>query len=249
MKTIGVVPARYAATRLPGKCLIPLCGKPLIYWVLKNALRAKRLEKVILATDDTRIAEAAEELGVESIMIRSDHVSGTDRIAEAVSGIDAGIIVNIHGDEPLIDPDLIDRLVTVLSDNGWDMATAAAPLRDKADLGKPSVVKVVCDESGRALYFSRSVIPFIRDGDVDGAAAYRRHIGIYAYRKAFLQKMVSVPQCLLEKAEKLEQLRALYIGGRIKVVEAGECGIGVDTSENVKTVEQEIKRREGAGVI
>ena len=160
-------------------------------------------------------------------MTRSDHPSGTDRVAEAVDGLDVGVIINIQGDEPLLDPCLIDRLVAVMTDGSshWDMATAAVPIERVEDLSNPSVVKVVKDRDGRALYFSRSLIPFIRDADVPaGVGTHWRHLGIYAYRKAFLDRLVAEPPCLLERAEKLEQLRALDLGARIAVIETDETG-------------------------
>jgi 3-deoxy-manno-octulosonate cytidylyltransferase (CMP-KDO synthetase) len=241
---VGVIPARFGSTRLPGKSLLPICGRPLICWVVRNALKAKKLDLLLVATDDTRIADAVKETGVKAVMTRPDHPSGTDRIAEAVAGLKAEIIVNIQGDEPLIDPALVDTLVaTMLKNPSWDMATAASPLKNPGEVRKSSVVKVVCDRTGRALYFSRSVIPSIRDNDVAGELVYRRHIGIYAYRKSFLDRLVAAPQALIEKAEKLEQLRALYMGASIAVVDAVECAPGVDTPEDVEKVERELKRR------
>lgn len=243
IKTVGVIPARYGSTRLPGKSLVMLCGKPLIHWVVKNALKAKKLDRVILATDDRRIADAVKELDVEAVMTRPDHPSGTDRIAEAVQKTDYDVVVNIQGDEPLIDPGLIDKLAGMIAEGQWDMATACSPFKDGEDINKPSYVKVTCDAGGKALYFSRSVIPYIRDNDVSPDDLYRRHIGIYSYRRSFLDKLVKTPQCALEKAEKLEQLRALYIGGRIAVIDAKESGIGVDTPEDIAIVEKELAKR------
>lgn len=245
MGAIGVIPARYASTRFPGKILAPICGKPLICWVVENACRASRLDEILVATDDRRIADAVKGTGAMAVMTREDHQSGTDRIAEAVRGRDAEVIVNIQGDEPLIDPGLIDRLAAKLEESSdWDMATAAAAVADAGMVGRPQVVKVVCDARGGALYFSRSVIPHVRDGAVeDNLGLYRRHIGIYAYRKEFLARMVAEPPCELEKAEKLEQLRALYIGGRIAVLDTEESGVGVDTPEDALIVERELKRR------
>jgi 3-deoxy-manno-octulosonate cytidylyltransferase (CMP-KDO synthetase) len=239
VRAIGAIPARWASTRLPGKSLIPICGKPLIQWVVERTREARSLDEVIVATDDQRIADAVEGLGVRAVMTRDDHPSGTDRIAEAVEGLEADVVVNVQGDEPLIDPGLIDRLVASLADSErWDMATAATPIADTLDIENPSNVKVVCDAEGEALYFSRSVIPFIRDKAVGAdLPPYWRHMGVYAYRKSFLEKLVATPQCRVEQLEKLEQLRALHIGGRILVLEAEDQGIGVDTQEDVKYVE------------
>lgn len=238
VKVVGVIPARWGSTRLPGKSLLPICGKPLIQWVVERVKRAKCLDSIMVATDDRRIADVVESLGVQAVMTRIDHPSGTDRVAEAVSGVGAEVIINIQGDEPLINPALIDNLAGIMTSNkGWDMATAAVPIHEDADLNNPSVVKVVWDENHRALYFSRSVIPFVRDDDTEGVIHWR-HIGIYAYANAFLEKLVATPPCELEKVEKLEQLRALYIGGKMAVSETESAGIGVDTPEDVRRVEK-----------
>jgi 3-deoxy-manno-octulosonate cytidylyltransferase (CMP-KDO synthetase) len=241
MPALGIIPARYASTRLPGKSLIPLCGKPLIQWVYERARLARRLRAVLVATDDERIARAVRGFGGEAVMTRADHPSGTDRIAEAAHGRDADVIVNIQGDEPLIDPALVDQVADVLmADTRWDMATAATPIRRAADLDNPAVVKVVWGEDGRALYFSRSVIPHVRDAGV--RAAHWRHVGLYGYRRAFLEKLVAAPPCELELAEKLEQLRALHLGGRIKVLATEHEGLGVDTPDDVPKAEAALRR-------
>ena len=240
MKAIGVIPARYGSTRLPGKSLVKLCGKPLIIWVMEAVSRAKELDDVIVATDDIRIYKEVKLSGFTPVMTRVDHPSGTDRIAEAIKGRAADIIVNIQGDEPLIDPRLIDQIVRKLrKDKHFDMATAIAPVATKEELDQSSVVKVVFDKQMRALYFSRSVIPCVRDDDmgvVDGI--YWRHIGIYGYRASFLKKFVKAPQCKLEQAEKLEQLRALHIGANIAVIKTDKASAGVDTPEDVARVEK-----------
>ena len=240
MKVVGVIPARWGSTRLPGKSLIPIAGKPLIHWVVEAAQRARKLDSLLVATDDGRIADAVKGLGVRAVMTRSDHPSGTDRVAEAVEGTDAEVVINIQGDEPMMDPGLIDRLAEVmLQDEQWDMAKAASPILAESDLKAPSVVKVVWGEKRQALYFSRSVIPFVRDADPGGGpVVHWRHVGIYAYRRTFLSRLVRTPPCLLERAEKLEQLRALHIGARMVVLEATAAGIGVDTPEDVKYVEK-----------
>lgn len=246
MRIVGVIPSRWASTRFPGKSLALLCGKPLIQWVLEGVSRAKRLDAVLVATDDDRIRAAVERLGGTVAMTRPDHPSGTDRIAEAVAGMDCDVVINIQGDEPLIDPRLIDRIADLMAGpGGWDMATAATPITNEVDLNNPSVVKVVWDENHRALYFSRARIPHVRDLDSGGAAVrplHWRHIGIYAYRNSFLQKLVRVPPCALEQAEKLEQLRALHIGVRMAVLETEEPGIGVDTPQDVNYVEEVIRQ-------
>ena len=242
---VGVIPSRYGSTRLPGKSLIKLCGKPLVQWVYERAAQARLLKRLIVATDDERIAKVVRGFGGEAVMTRADHPSGTDRIAEAVEGTDAGIVVNIQGDEPLIDPALIDELAATLhEDASWDMATAATPIRRKKDLKNPAVVKVVWGQHHQALYFSRSLIPYPRDPDAMGdAALHWRHIGIYAYRRVCLEQFVEQPESLLERVEKLEQLRALSMGWRIKVLQlADDHGIGVDTPEDVPRAESLLRR-------
>ena len=239
-----MIPARWGSTRLPGKSLMPLCGKPLVQWVYERARQAKRLDALLVATDDDRIRRAVESFGGVAVMTRPDHPSGTDRVAEAVAGRDADVVINIQGDEPAIDPGLIDALAGVmLSDPMWDMATAAAPIREARDVTAPSVVKVVCDQRGAALYFSRAVIPHFRDAGGPGAPGmYWRHIGIYAYRREFLRTFVATPPCDLERAEKLEQLRALYLGARIRVVPTEDAGIGVDTPEDIRYAEVALRK-------
>ena len=237
MNIIGVIPARWESTRFPGKSLTPLCGKPLIQWVVERCRQARCLDDVIVATDDERIRRVVAGQGVRVVMTRSDHPSGTDRVAEATRGTRAEVVVNIQGDEPLVDPGLIDRLVNLMNvERRWDMATAAAPL--DAEVQNPSVCKVVFDREDQALYFSRSPIPFIRDQDFKAdQPVYWRHIGIYLYRTDFLDKLVAEPPGLMERAEGLEQLRALYLGARIKVLRTDRVGLGVDTPEDVPKVE------------
>jgi len=242
-RALGVIPARWGSTRLPGKSLVPLCGKPLIRWVVERAARAARLDAVLVATDDARIAEAVAGLDAVAVMTRADHPSGTDRVAEAVAGRGADLVVNIQGDEPLIDPRLIDRLVeTLAAQEQWEMATAAAPVESRAALANPSVVKVVTGADGRALYFSRAAIPYLRDRPAGSdLSLYRRHLGIYAYRAHCLERLVAAPPCGLERAEKLEQLRALHLGVAMVVLDADDPGIGVDTPEDVAYAEQRIR--------
>jgi len=242
---VGVIPARLASTRLPEKCLIPICGKPLVCWVVERALQATRLDSVLVATDDRRIVEAVEGTGVDAVMTNPDHPSGTDRVAEAVRTRRADIVVNIQGDEPMIDPALIDALSSAISDGmSWDMATAATPICRMDEVGNPSIVKVVFDAEGRALYFSRSAIPHVRDpGDRLDGLAHWRHLGIYAYHRRFLEQFVAAPTCATERSEKLEQLRALHIGARIRVIETVDAGMGVDTLEDAQYVESLMRER------
>lgn len=239
MKVLGVIPARWGSTRLPGKSLIPIRGKPLIQWVYERACATKRLDGIVVATDDDRIFGEVLRFGGRAVMTRADHVSGTDRVAEAVAGDNAEVVINIQGDEPLIEPALIDALSDVMKGDGRaDMATGATLIREEEELRNPSVVKVVRDQEGWALYFSRLPIPFQRDGIFrKGSRLHWRHIGIYAYRREFLDRFVAAPPCALEIAERLEQLRALHLGARIRVVETEYAGIGVDTPDDLLRVE------------
>ncbi len=246
MSVVIVIPARYGSTRLPGKPLLPLCGKPLIQWVYERAAQSTCATRIRVATDDARILDAVCAFGGEAVMTRVEHPSGTDRIAEAIAGIDAEVIINVQGDEPLIDPALIDALAESLADSDeWDMATAAAPVRSLGDLQSHAVVKVVCDDRQRALYFSREPIPHVRDAgspaETLAAGLHWRHIGIYGYRRSFLDRIVAAPPSLLEQAEKLEQLRALQLGARIHVLKTDHVGLGVDTPDDVPRAESALR--------
>jgi 3-deoxy-manno-octulosonate cytidylyltransferase (CMP-KDO synthetase) len=244
---LGVIPARYGSTRFPGKILAPLCGRPLVLWVLDRVRQSAVLEKVLVATDDERIVDVVRGAGADAVYTSPDHPSGTDRIAEAVQGTGADVVVNIQGDEPLIDPALIDRVAGILlADPDWDMATAAVPIGEERDLADPSVVKAVFNARGQALYFSRAAIPFVRDREgrdaLAGDSLHYRHIGLYAYQRPFLERFVQAPPCALEEAERLEQLRALHLGGRIHVSIAKECGPGVDTPQDVPRAEAALRQ-------
>jgi 3-deoxy-manno-octulosonate cytidylyltransferase (CMP-KDO synthetase) len=243
MRTIGVIPARWGSTRFPGKSLHPVAGKPLLQWVFERASRARELDELLVATDDERIASAALAMGAEVVMTSPAHPSGTDRVAEAIRDRPAAVAINIQGDEPLIDPGLIDRLAAALQEPGaaWDMATAAVPLTDPVLIASPSVVKAVRDARGAALYFSRAPIPFVRDASDRTAARYLRHVGIYAYRREFLEALVRRPRSPLEISESLEQLRALEGGARIRVLDAEDAGVGVDTPDDVPRAEAALR--------
>ena len=246
MKTFGIIPSRYGSSRFPGKPLAMLAGKPLVAWVVEAVKKARSLDEVIVATDDARIADAVAGFGGRAVMTPSELPSGTDRIACAAGDFaDDDILVNIQGDEPLIDPALIDRLVARLKeDPGWDMATAVTPIRSTGDLAAKTVVKVVLDRNDGALYFSRCPIPCDRDRDPDlGGGLYVRHLGIYAYRGGFLKRYIAEPPCALERTEKLEQLRALWMGGKIAVIRTDDEGIGVDTPEDAARVEAILRSR------
>ena len=240
-RAIGVIPSRWGSTRFPGKSLALIGGKPLLARVVERAREARRLAEIWVATDDERIAAAARGWGVAVKMTRSDHPSGTDRIAEAIDGVAADVVVNIQGDEPLIDPDLIDRVAATLAEGeDWDMATAASPIHAAEELHNPDVVKVVRALDGRALYFSRAVIPHVRGAAAGAgpvAGSHFRHVGLYGYRRAFLERLVREPPCALENLEKLEQLRALALGCRMAVLDCAAAGIGVDSPADVPRAE------------
>jgi 3-deoxy-manno-octulosonate cytidylyltransferase (CMP-KDO synthetase) len=236
-----VIPARYGSSRLPGKPLLELAGKPLLQWVHERALGCGALE-VLVATDDQRIAEVARGFGAQVVMTAAHHETGTDRIAEVAKNL-AGfdIVLNVQGDEPFIQPSLVEKLATALrEDKKLEMSTAACPL-DPADLANPNCVKVVTDLAGNALYFSRAPIPCDRDGDADPSRL--RHLGIYGYRRKFLLDFVKWKQTPLEKSEKLEQLRALEHGAKIRVIKTKPAGPGIDTPEDLKAAEKFLAKR------
>ena len=238
MKVVGVIPARYASVRFPGKPLAPLAGKPMVVRVWEAAQSAARLDRSVVATDDERIAAAVRQAGGEAVLTSPDAASGTDRLAEAARAIPADAYVNIQGDEPLMSPANIDRAVeTLAADPRREIATIALPM-PAAQAADPNVVKVVVARDGRALYFSRSPIPYARQGP----PAYRKHLGIYVYRGETLQKLAALSPSPLERAESLEQLRWLEAGYAIWVGEAADDSIGVDTPEDLARAERYWKR-------
>jgi 3-deoxy-manno-octulosonate cytidylyltransferase (CMP-KDO synthetase) len=237
-----VIPARFDSSRLPGKALMPLAGKPMLQWVHERA-RSCAASEVIIATDDERIASAARGFGAEVAMTARTHVSGTDRIAEvaAARGWEgADIVVNVQGDEPLIPPRIIDQVAELLGANARaDIATLASKIESQNDLADPNNVKVACDAGGRALYFSRAPIPFNRDAPTTLSSACLRHVGIYAYRVSALRKLASLPASRLELIEKLEQLRALENGMEIRVALAVERPLAdVNTAADLERAER-----------
>jgi len=238
MKIVGLIPARFGSVRFPGKPLALLAGRPMIQHVWEGARAAHRLDAVVVATDDARIADAVRSIGGEAVMTSPSAASGTDRLAEAARSVRADAYVNIQGDEPLMSGENVDRVVEALLARGdRRIATLACPL--PADLaGSPNVVKVVAAEDGRALYFSRSPIPFFRDG----APSYRKHLGIYAYRAETLQEIAALPPSPLERAESLEQLRWLEAGYAIWLGEALGDSIGVDTPADLEEVAVRLKK-------
>jgi 3-deoxy-manno-octulosonate cytidylyltransferase (CMP-KDO synthetase) len=238
----AILPARWSSTRFPGKPLHVIAGKPLIQHVWERTLKAKAISRVIVATDDMRIAEAAFAFGAEVAITSSKHRSGTDRIAEVAKKL-KGIthVLNVQGDEPLVDPALLNRLAkTLTADPKLDMITAANPFGPGDDVANPNAVKVVLRRDGDALYFSRSPIPFIRDAGV--SVPFYRHQGIYGYSLRFLLQFVKWKPSLLEKAEQLEQLRALENGARIRVLITKHASVGVDTPGDVQAVEKILRK-------
>jgi 3-deoxy-manno-octulosonate cytidylyltransferase (CMP-KDO synthetase) len=244
---VAIIPARFGSTRLPGKPLSDIHGKPMIQHVYERARRARGLERVLVATDDERIAVAVRGFGGEAVMTSRDHETGTDRLAEAARATDAAIVVNVQGDEPMLDPSAIEAAVQpLLREPQLEMATLSLPLLKLEEMLSPSVVKVVADARGDALYFSRSPIPFVRLPGADARAAAeqavasglaRKHVGLYVYRREALLRFAALPPSPLERAEGLEQLRALANGIRIRVVPAeGDAGVAVDTPEDLDRV-------------
>jgi len=244
---VAIIPARFGSTRLPGKPLSDIHGKPMIQHVHERVLRARGLDRVLVATDDERIAAAVRGFGGEAVMTSTAHATGTDRLAEAVLRTDAAIVVNVQGDEPMVDPEGIEAALRPLRDDAdLPMSTLSLPLTDVEEMLSPAVVKVVADARGNALYFSRSAIPHVRQATSDprGAAAdavrrrlARKHVGLYVYRREALLRLASLPPAPLEEAEGLEQLRALFHGMAIRVVPVeGESGVAVDTPQDLERV-------------
>lgn len=236
MVTVGIIPARYDASRLPGKVLKKIGGKPLIQLVYESARKARRLDDLLVATDDRRVEDAVTQFGGKAVLTSPSHRSGSDRLAEAASPIECDIVVNIQGDEPLIRGESIDAAVGALMDyKRLEVVTLATPLGDDREAGDPNMVKVVTDLEGNALYFSRTRIPYIRDA-IAGKARFLKHIGLYAFRKDLLIRFTNWPQTELEKLEKLEQLRILEHGVKIRVVITPYDSLGVDTPEDLERV-------------
>jgi 3-deoxy-manno-octulosonate cytidylyltransferase (CMP-KDO synthetase) len=243
MRVIGVIPARYASTRLPGKPLVDIMGKPMIQHVYENAARSKTLEQLIVATDDERIMAAVAAFGGRAVLTSRDHNTGTDRVAEVVRGLDVEVVVNIQGDEPFVHPGMIYEVVQpLLDDPALPMCTSMHAITDAADHSNPNVVKVVIDLAGNALYFSRSLVPYPRKRE--GHRAFE-HVGMYAYRKGFLLKYAGLPQTPLEKLESLEQLRVLEHGYRLRVVETRQdyIPLSVDTPEDLERARALARKR------
>lgn len=244
MSAIVVIPARYSSVRFPGKPLAKISGKYMIQHVYEKAKAAKTIEEVFVATEDNRIYDAVESFGGRACMTSGHHQSGTDRITEAIVKIEglgyclkgADVIINVQGDEPLIDPLVIDNIASVMSDSRLSMSTLAKLIEDRGEIENPNVVKVVFDRYMDAIYFSRSPVPYQRN-----RARYYKHIGVYAYRKDFLRVFTALPPSPLEQSEQLEQLRALENGFKIRVLITETETIGVDIPEDIERVEKWIK--------
>lgn len=242
MKITAVIPARYASTRFPGKALAEIDGKPMIQHVYERTARATLVSRTIVATDDPRILDAVHKIGGEAIMTSTSHETGTDRLAEVAASLDSDIVVNVQGDEPLICPDMIDQAIhPFFEESTLQMGTLKTRIKSLHDFLSPNVVKVVTDNLSNALYFSRSPMPFFRDKWKDlkdesfccGKLLCYKHVGLYVYRRDFLLKFASMPPTFLEISEKLEQLRALENGIRIRVVETEFESLGVDTPDDL----------------
>ncbi|MBI5894409.1 MAG: 3-deoxy-manno-octulosonate cytidylyltransferase [Deltaproteobacteria bacterium] len=259
MKIVAIIPARYASTRLKGKALVDIAGRPMIQHVYERTKKAGLINDVIVATDDKTIFDAVKGFNGKAAMTSSEHKTGTDRIAEAANNIDADIIVNVQGDEPLIEPEMIDEAIKpLMRDAAIPICTLKTKIQDEKEILNPNIVKVVTDKNGFALYFSRLPIPYVRSEESRGQGVkgsskeiippleplnprileplHYKHIGLYVYRKDFLLKFAKMKPTLLEEAEKLEQLRALENGYKIKVVETRYNSIGVDTEEDLERV-------------
>ncbi len=250
MRIVGIVPARYGSTRFPGKPLALLGGKPLVQHVVERCQQAQALAEVIVATDDTRIWEVAQNF-CRAEMTAADHPSGSDRVAEVAARCACEAVVNIQGDEPLIDPAVIDAVAAALAQT--EMSTAATPLRNSGEYANPNVVKVVVNAAGRALYFSRRTIPYLREAasrsveEQLAAFPFLKHLGLYGYRRETLLRLVRFPVSPLERAEKLEQLRALENGIPVAVVKVEYGGMGVDVPADLPRVEERLRQAQRVG--
>ena len=239
-----MIPARFASTRFPGKPLVNLKGKPLLQWVVEGTRTSRQVEKIFVATDDVRIQKLCEKIQVECLMTSVYCATGTDRLFEATKKLDFDVVLNIQGDEPLIDQSYIDPLAEAfLKDPSLDMATLAHPLSPE-DLGNRNAVKVITNVNGEAIYFSRFAIPYSRENEPAENVQLQtamKHIGLYGYRREFLQKFCSAPQSEIEKYESLEQLRALFLAAKIKVLKVEKPTYGVDTPEDLQKLEALLK--------
>ena len=244
MKAVAVIPARYGSTRLPGKPLLDICGKPLIQRVWEVVVSVHGLDEVIVATDDERIAQVVQDFGGRAVMTSPDCQSGSDRVREVAQTVDADVYVNVQGDEPLLVPSAIEKLLDVfVQDTRVQVATLCSPI-SREEAQSPNQVKVVRDHDGNALYFSRAILPFVREANE--TVDYLGHIGIYAYKQVVLDSFTSLSASSLEQAEKLEQLRFLQAGIPIRVIEVPRMGVGVDTQEDLERVRTVVREKRKA---
>ena len=242
-RAVAIIPARWASTRFPGKPLAQIKKKPMIQWVVEQAQKASRVSEVVVATDDDRIFDAVTGFGGKAVMTSQNHATGSDRIAEVASGLKCDIVVNVQGDEPLIPPENIDQVIGCLDKNPTlNVATLMMAVRESDEITDSNVVKVVTDQKGRALYFSRSAIPFHRDewknGLPNGTSQVFKHIGLYAYTRSFLLELSQMSPTPIEQLEKLEQLRILEHGYPIQVEETEKISMGVDRVEDLEKIER-----------
>jgi 3-deoxy-manno-octulosonate cytidylyltransferase (CMP-KDO synthetase) len=241
MKAIIVIPARLKSTRLANKVLLDLGGKPVIQRVYESCLKSKLHHEIWIAADSEEVFNLCKSFTTNVVMTREDHPSGTDRIAEVAAQIECDIVINVQGDEPFFDAELIDKLIMVLQQDEAVMASVCAPVQTIEDLNNPNLVKVITDVNGHAIYFSRFAIPFSRDGEVEDVSAYKKHMGVYAYKAAFLNRFVKMPVSFLEASEKLEQLRAIENGYKIKMIEIKGFEKGIDTADDLALARKKIE--------
>ena len=238
-----VIPARYDSTRLPGKPLVQLAGKPMVQHVYERAQRAKTVSRVLVATDDERILKAVESFGGEARMTRRDHRTGTERVAEVAAHMEGDVFVNVQGDEPLLDAASVDSAVSALQESPpAAISTVAVPIRRPADIMDPNVVKTVLDFDGNALYFSRAPIPWVRDTGAQVQVRHLKHLGLYAFQRSALLEFPTLPQGELERIEQLEQLRWLENGWKIRVAEVEHDAVSVDVPDDVARVEELLRK-------
>jgi 3-deoxy-manno-octulosonate cytidylyltransferase (CMP-KDO synthetase) len=246
VKIVAVIPARYASTRLPGKPLVPLAGKPMIQRVYERAKQAAHVSRIIVATDDERIVKAVEGFGGEARMTRSDHRTGTERVAEVAAREEGDVFVNVQGDEPLLDPVAVDTAIaSLLEEPAAAISTVATTIKTPAEIMDPNVVKTVLDFDGNALYFSRAPIPWVRDTSSKVQVRHLKHLGLYVFQREALLEYPTLPQGELERIEQLEQLRWLENGWKIRVAEVEHDAVSVDVPEDVARVEKLLRAMPG----
>jgi 3-deoxy-manno-octulosonate cytidylyltransferase (CMP-KDO synthetase) len=241
-KLVAVIPVRFGSQRFPGKPITPILGRPMVQWVIEGVRQSQLVDQIIVATDNDSIALACQPLGVEVIMTPPDLATGTDRVHWAVANVSADYVINIQGDEPLINGAVIDKMAQVmLSQNDWEMVTLGHPITPE-ELLSPNTAKIVMNHKNQAIYFSRFPIPYSREKSSQNPSACLKHIGIYGYKREFLEHFCQTPSQPMELMEGLEQLRALYLGARIPVVEVDYKGLGVDTPDDVPVVEEMLRK-------